>query len=200
MNKIRQLFIWLLVDTFPLSLSPFLIIVHLFLLRFYPDESERINRVASNMLQAFALVVVFMSVSDNLEVINRGSLSRMFIEWLNAFPLRKRNVTVHVNGMGSLTAFGTARVRVIPKTETLEEKVAFLFDEVNRLQEEMNGAEQRLNVGVETLKKALEEAKASQASTLAELEGRLSDVFVGGTKDQLFGIACILHSLIAAML
>lgn len=198
MKKLKSLFKWLIIDTFPFPLLPLFLLLHITALYLYSDATISINKYVSNILQFVGLVVVIKAVNDNVKIVDRSSVVKSFINWLKAFPLIKRNITIQVQGASMATSAGKVKARVIRKTETLEERINYAFEEIERLEKEIENTTVDFDKKVDEVKKSISELKTSQNNEIVEIKNRLSEVFVGGAKEELFGIGCIFYSLIVS--
>jgi hypothetical protein len=198
MKKIQSLVKWLIVDTFPFPLLPLFLIIHIGILFLFSDATTTINKYASNLLQFVGLIVVIKAVNDNVRIVDRSSVIASIKKWLNSFPLKKRNITIEVGTASILMSAGRVKARVIRKTKTLDEKVNFAFEEIERLERELENSIDEFDKKIDELKKSMDDFRTGQSNDLNEIKKRLSDVFVGGAKEELFGIACIFYSLIAS--
>lgn len=199
MRKIRSFFKWLLADTFPFSLFPLFLFIHIMVLILYPDARATINKYVSNILQFIGLIIVLKAVNDNVKIIDRGSITRSISEWLNAFPFRKRKATVHVvNIAGELNSAGHITARLIHKPETLEEKINYAFEELKRLEREISHTTETRNKKINGLEATIGELKTKQDNKIQDIQMRLSEVFAGGAKEEIFGVVCIFYSLVTS--
>jgi hypothetical protein len=180
-------------------LIPLFIIVHVLALFSYPENSLAIHKIVSNILQFIGLIVVFKAVNDNIKIVNRSSLMLSFSEWLNTCPLRKKNITLQVNTTSTVSIAENVKVHTTRKTETMEEKVNYAFEEIGRLERDIGNLEKKLGKEVDGLKVTLGELTTNQESKLEDIRMRLNKVFAEGAKEEIFGIACIFYSLIASL-
>lgn len=200
MTRLKSFLRWLFVDTYPISLLPVILLLHMITFILYPNATATINKTLSNVLQFIGLIFVIKAINDNTRIIGRSSLLNLLSIWINANPLRTRrgNLTVQVGAAGELNMAGQVTPVLIRKRETLEEKLDFVFEEIKRLEREIGRTADKLTNRINGLQRSISDLDARYNKELEGIEGRLSDVFVGGAKEEVFGIACIFYSLIVS--
>ena len=198
MNKIKSLLKWLFIDTLPFPWLVLFLGIHIVALIQYPDSTPLVNKYTSNILQFIGIVVVIKAVNDNVNIIDRGSLINSFREWLNACPLRRQHYTVQVNTANIVITAGEVKARVIRNPKTLEDKINYAFEEIERIEKDLGNSTEKLNTRIDDIKVSVGELRTSHENRLKDVDRRLSEVFIGGAKEEVFGIVCIFYSLVTS--
>ena len=156
------------------------------------------NKVVSLALQIVGGVLVLYSIDSNLGIANNTSLFAIFVGYLKRFPLIKRSYTLNVDSAQMKVTVHPVKMRVGGPTNTTEEKIKYLQQQIDWLKEDLRDE-------VQDLKKMLAQAEERSGGAIAEVrenvgsvDRKITGLSTGGIKTQIFGVLLMIHGSLAS--
>jgi hypothetical protein len=189
---------WLL-RAWPILALLVLSAIHISALRSLPANTVLVNKVAGTVMQIVGGLIVLFAVDSNLGLFNRQTLAAAVVAWVSDFPLRRRAVTIQLNGVAAATATGSATLTVGRAATTIEEKLAELDRQLNELKSMVRQQNAAVHAKLEAVKAELSGAVESNRGALADLSARIETATVGGFKQQAFGVLLAIYGAVVSV-
>lgn len=174
-------------------------LIHWLALWQFADTSVLVNKVAGMSLQALGGLLILYSINDNLGLFRRQSLVATVIAWFKAFPIARKPVVVQLSGVASVGMTGSASLSASTAPRTMEERLARLEDDLERLRKEVAanaaGAQRQLQEAKAELGGRIE----ATSSQLSDLTKKVEHAAVGGFKLQAFGVLLALYGAVTSV-
>jgi hypothetical protein len=179
-----------------LILTP-LLCAHLLLLYYFAQSAGSINKTVSFLLQLVGGLLILYSIDSNIGVIKQKSLFALLKNYIKEFPFIKRSFVLEAQGAAFGTSFGKAKISVTRNPTGVDEKIAYLQEQIDGLRGELELESKELNEKIDIHAKKMGEQIQDAKSALQNLESKMDEVSTGGIKIQLFGVLLIVYGAIA---
>ena len=199
MHTITRTFKWML-SAWPILIPAILIATHLFWIENSGAAPESVNKLIFLILQVVGGLIVLYSIDLNIGVIQKSGLFAMLTAWFKAFPLIKRAVTLDVQNVRTKSLISPVKLRVGRETNTIEEKIQYLQQQIDWLKEDLSGEMKVIYKKIETLTEKTTQENIHTQTELRALEANVEKVSVGGVKLQVLGVLLVLHGSFAGYL
>ncbi len=165
----------------------------------FEGSTQLVNKLIGMSLQLTGGLIILYSVNNNLGVFRNQSLCAVFINYLFAFPIKRKPVAVNLSGAASVSIAGSATGSVISTPSSVEERVARLEIELEVVRRELRTAATEAARQLELAKEELGQRLGNTHEQLAQLEKKVDKSAVGGIMLQLFGVLLALYGAVTGV-
>lgn len=152
-----------------------------------------INNIIPPLFQIIGGILILYSIDSNLGITKNTSLSAVFINYTRSFPLIKQHYTVEADSTMHVFTGLEPKIRVSNPTNTLEEKIDYLQNQIDWLKEdlenELKNISTKMTKSEDKTAKLIKEIKMN----LGSVENKVTDLSIGGLKTQIFGVLLMVH-------
>jgi len=193
--RLKRLFVWLM-EPGCLYLFPIFLIIHIAFLYHWVSNKTQINIYASVLFQIVGGALVICTINSKLNILSGSSLKKSVIDWFKRMPIRTKVVSLQANGINAKASITSAELKVIPRMETIEEQVAFLFEEMSRFEGKINDLKKEVENKIQTINVNFKSSMKSQQEQIYRLGETVDKVIVGDVKLEVLGVLCILYGVL----
>ncbi len=199
LKKLRQTIKWSM-EPWPLHLFPILVTTHLTLIKLIPSQKLKIDSFCSVSFQIIGGFIVLWVLNSNMGIISKNSFFKAIDGYMRRFPLflKSKSVTLSVDSCVSVGCI--AEARVIPRFKYIEEKVDFLFKEVEIIEDKINTSKNELKNEIKTTELKLNEKLNQIRIELNEINIKIQNTIVGGAKLEALGVITIAYGLLIPLI
>lgn len=155
------------------------------------------NKLIALVLQIVGGVLVLYSIDSNLGITNDTSLFGIFLGYMKRFPLLKRSYVLNVNPAHHKITGHPAKIRVGGQQSTIEEKVAYLQQQIDWLKEDLGDEVKHLKVMMAAAEAKSKEQIVEIRKGVGNVEHKLTELSSGGIQTQIFGVLLMVHGAAA---
>lgn len=155
------------------------------------------NRAIALVLQIVGGILVLYSIDSNLGITKDTSLFGMFWGYMKRFPLIKRSYTLNVNSAHHKMTVHPAKLRVGGPQSTIEEKVAYLQQQIDWLKEDLGDEVKHLKGMVAAAEAKSSEQISELRKSVGSVERKVTELSAGGIQTQIFGVLLMVHGAVA---
>jgi hypothetical protein len=154
--------------------------------------STEINRFLTFTFQLIGGGLVIYSVDSNIGLFKNKTLAGSLYNYLSELIPRKP-VTVEQHSLVQISVVSSAKIGASKKAITIEEKMAYLQDQIDWLKKDLLEDRTKFSKLIEEGKRdsSASHRRLEQAHT--ELKKNLESVAIGGLKPQIFGVLLLVY-------
>ena len=192
MQRLRELGVWIW-RAWPVVVLLFLGGIHLLALATLPAHSVMVNKLTGTAMQVVGGLVVLHSVNGNLGLFRNQTLAGVVVNWIRAFPMLKRSVTVSLTGVASIGVSGSATISTKRAATTVEERVAEVERQLEEFRVTVRAQDAALHRRIDDVKTELSSSISENQSAVKQISDQLESTAVGGFKQQAFGVMLAIY-------
>ena len=192
MKSLTRLFKWIL-RMWPILVPVLLASLHYLGFNQVSLNWEEINQIIPPVVQVIGGVLVLYSIDSNLGIANNTSLYDIFVSYLKSFPLIQRNVTLYPESITSQCTVSSPKVRAFGPTNTVDEKIDHLQQQIEWLKEDLADEIKNLNTLIQNSESRTTESLTTIGKKVKGVENKVSELTIGGLKIQIFGVLLIIY-------
>lgn len=181
----------------PVQVPIALALIHYALASNTPSDWSSENALIALVLQIIGGILILYSIDSNLGITNDTSLFGMFWGYMKRFPLIKRSYTRNVQSSHHKMTGYPAKIRVGGPQNTIEEKVAYMQQQINWLKEDLDDELKHLKGMVAVVETKSNEQIAELRENVGSVERKVTTLSVGGIQAQIFGVLLMVHGAVA---
>jgi hypothetical protein len=178
----------------PLIVIFIILVVHYLLWLFFPEKIDFINKAISLFSQWFGVGYILYSIDSNIGIFNNQNLASLLKKYLKEWPTNGGH-TINILP-GSIVMSGSsvsARITSHRNPETVEEKVAFLQEQINELKADHRNDLIEVNKKIDSSYSELKGKYEGLRSSFDGHQAKITEIVIGGWKEQVFGALLIIY-------
>ena len=148
-------------------------------------------------MQLVGGLLILYSIDSNIGVIKQKSLFALLTNYIKEFPFIKRSLVLEAQCAAFGTSFGKAKISATRNPTSVDEKIAYLQEQIDGLRCELEQESKELNEKIDLHAKKMGEQIQDAKAALQNLELKMDEVSTGGIKIQLFGVLLMVYGAIA---
>jgi len=156
------------------------------------------NKVISLVLQLVGGILVLYSIDSNLGIMNNTSLLSLFLSYIKSFPLIKRSYTLKADSGTMKMTSHPAKLRVGGPTNTIDEKIDYLQNQITWLKEDLNDEVKSLRGMVHSVEKRANTSISEIRGSIGSIDRKVKELSAGGIKTQIFGVLLMIHGSVSS--
>lgn len=196
---LKELYIWLR-TIWPFYLFVVGIAAHHIFLWLLPGYISTINKTFTASFQFGGGILVLYSIRSNMFKLSKKTYKDLVKQWVKSFPVpfRNRSIVIDAGHFVSKSSL-SADIKLVPKLFTFEEKIDFLFKEIERLDSKAAQIRNDLNKEIRAVSKDIEKQQNELNNRVQEINRSL-EVYGMSVKAEFFGVLCILYGVLIPVL
>jgi hypothetical protein len=178
----------------PLIVIFIIFLFHYLLCLLFPASIDIINKTMSLFSQWFGVVYILYSIDGNIWIVNKQNLVSLLKKYLKEWPTDGGH-TISLEGACIIQcgASGSARITSNRNLETIEEKIAFLQEQINELKNDHKNDLIAVNKKIDSNYSELKGQHERLRSSFEDHQAKITEIMIGGWKEQVFGALLIIY-------
>jgi hypothetical protein len=172
------------------------VFAQLVLVNYFPVREAAINNTFALVAQITGGLLVLYSIDSNIGIVKQESLYSIFTRYFKDFPLFKKSVSITVGASMHTQSSARARLTVKKHPQSLEEKVAYLQEQIDEIRGEFKEDLKELDTKVDRKDKKQSEKITTLTESVDGIESKVNQVAVGGLKVQVFGVILLIYAAV----
>lgn len=191
---------WLIVDTFPISIFPFFVFIHLCVIFFFGSYSSIINSYASGFFQIIGGIVILMIINENVGVISKSNIYGLFLKWINNCPLvlKSKQYSIKIDSIAQVQ--GIESQRIMPEFSNVEEKVDFLMKEIEKIYHFIKEIDQKFSSELKVVSQNFQDKFRLTECEISKMDDKIKKTILGSVKWQFFGVFLVIYGIVISFL
>lgn len=199
--KILGIFQWISQAWF--VLVPFLgAAIHLVITYVSTEDLYFFHQIVALVLKLIGGFLILWSINAKNGIMSDKSLLDLFIDWLNACPLRPKSLSIEAQA-GSATGHSTvlnAEFQSCKNADTVEEKLEYLQRQIDFLKEDLQKETMQVKKQIAMNSQKIDKVVSQTQKSFNSVSQQLHSISVGGLGRQIFGVMLVIYGAIVNFL
>jgi hypothetical protein len=191
LSKRRLTWAWRM---WPLIVISIILVFHYLLWFLFSASIDIINKTISLFSQWFGVGYILYSIDSNIWIVNNQNLGSLLKKYLKEWPTNGGH-TINLGAAHILMSGASVSARITSNRnpETIEEKIAFLQEQINELKTDHRNALIEVNKKIDSNYSELKGQHERLRSSFEDHQAKITEIMIGGWKEQVFGALLIIY-------